>query len=427
MEEADALGDTVAVLDSGKLRACGTSQFLKRTFGKGHTITLVSEPQQASRVADIVSRQLPSAEIMNSNAGSTSISLPKTAMKGLPRLFAALMAEGSLIKEWSVSNTTLEEVFMRLAAQNETNAAVEGLANNVTRVSIVQRQKNQSVEQGANETVLAILDGLDKSDVAGLEVVLPVETEDHETVVVPLADPDETDAQESGDIVMEQLILPAESAVGGGGGARLDYSATQMIDVVVPLNAEPGQEISITVGGRDVRVPLPMAAAAGSRIQVAIPLPQPDATGPQSTANVVPTTVWQQAFAVAWKSFHLTLNCRREPGMRGCCSLKCCEMTCYLIIFAIMSGLALLNAFVEEEDAQYTNDRMYDPSGGRYDSSIASAVTYCPNGVQSTSLRDTWSGGSQSQGSPQFAEVLAGPVGAAYVAMSGCLLRTFYM
>lgn len=99
MDEADALGDTIAILDGGKLRAFGTSLFLKRTYGKGHTVTLLSEPDGADRVAGIVKETMPSAEILSSVAGNTSVSLPRAAMKGLPRLFKAAMAEDGLVKE----------------------------------------------------------------------------------------------------------------------------------------------------------------------------------------------------------------------------------------------------------------------------------------------------------------------------------------
>ncbi|EGB04549.1 hypothetical protein AURANDRAFT_32201, partial [Aureococcus anophagefferens] len=33
MDEAEALGDRVAIMSSGKIRTCGTVPFLKRTFG----------------------------------------------------------------------------------------------------------------------------------------------------------------------------------------------------------------------------------------------------------------------------------------------------------------------------------------------------------------------------------------------------------
>ena len=36
MEEADALGDKVAILSRGSLRAVGSSLFLKRRFGAGY-------------------------------------------------------------------------------------------------------------------------------------------------------------------------------------------------------------------------------------------------------------------------------------------------------------------------------------------------------------------------------------------------------
>lgn len=43
MDEADYLGDRIAVISSGYLRALGSSLFLKSTFGVGYTLTLVKE------------------------------------------------------------------------------------------------------------------------------------------------------------------------------------------------------------------------------------------------------------------------------------------------------------------------------------------------------------------------------------------------
>ena len=41
MDEADALGDRIAILAGGKLRCCGTGSFLKQRFGVGYTLTIV--------------------------------------------------------------------------------------------------------------------------------------------------------------------------------------------------------------------------------------------------------------------------------------------------------------------------------------------------------------------------------------------------
>lgn len=41
MDEADLLGDRIAVVANGKLRCCGSSLFLKTRFGNGYYLTLV--------------------------------------------------------------------------------------------------------------------------------------------------------------------------------------------------------------------------------------------------------------------------------------------------------------------------------------------------------------------------------------------------
>lgn len=43
MDEADILGDRIAIISHGKLRCCGSSLFLKKCFGRGYYLTLVRE------------------------------------------------------------------------------------------------------------------------------------------------------------------------------------------------------------------------------------------------------------------------------------------------------------------------------------------------------------------------------------------------
>lgn len=43
MDEADILGDRVAIISHGKLRCCGSSLFLKKRFGTGYYLTLVRD------------------------------------------------------------------------------------------------------------------------------------------------------------------------------------------------------------------------------------------------------------------------------------------------------------------------------------------------------------------------------------------------
>jgi len=43
MDEADFLGDRIAIISSGQLRCCGSSLFLKSTFGEGYHLVLVKK------------------------------------------------------------------------------------------------------------------------------------------------------------------------------------------------------------------------------------------------------------------------------------------------------------------------------------------------------------------------------------------------
>jgi len=43
MDEADILGDRIAIISNGVLKCCGSSSFLKSTFGEGYHLILVKK------------------------------------------------------------------------------------------------------------------------------------------------------------------------------------------------------------------------------------------------------------------------------------------------------------------------------------------------------------------------------------------------
>jgi len=49
MDEADILGDRIAIISHGKLRCVGSSLFLKTKFGDGYHLTLVKEKSKSTR------------------------------------------------------------------------------------------------------------------------------------------------------------------------------------------------------------------------------------------------------------------------------------------------------------------------------------------------------------------------------------------
>lgn len=49
MDEAELLGDRIAIISEGKLQCCGTSLFLKNALGEGNNLTLVKDTAQIER------------------------------------------------------------------------------------------------------------------------------------------------------------------------------------------------------------------------------------------------------------------------------------------------------------------------------------------------------------------------------------------
>lgn len=404
MEEADALGDKVAILDKGRLRAIGSSLFLKRTYGKGHTISLLSEVDDAPRVEQLVKSCIPSAEILGTAAGNTSVSIQRSAVQGIPRLFNSLMAEDGLIKEWGLSDTTLEEVFLRLAAQNrEVNAEIEGQdQGEVGRVMLVRSSTGASTGL-ANPELVAVLEAANPSSIvvvgpegSGLEIVADTgraEAKRYVCVaqggaVIQAGADTETDecgriSQFDEIVALDEVCLPTgvrrvqcdkgwvsttgtdgvdvlQEVTDGTVLASIDrlvipdassksLPMVQMIDMTVPADSH-GHSVRIEIGGKTVTVEIPPDAEPGARIQVPVPLPQLQEGVRNSMfsdhSSVETVSIVQQTFAVVWKNAVLAFGCRKGPGCRGLMNCKCCELFCYISLFIVMAMVAIVHIWI---------------------------------------------------------------------------------
>lgn len=156
MDEADVLGDRIAIMGNGSLRCCGSSLFLKHRYGVGYTLTLVKQSQCASAAADIVSRHVPSAKLLTDVGSELSFRLPLSSVSSFEGLFREIescicstrnsIGSNNLngekyigIESYGVSVTTLEEVFLRVAGcdcdENETYVGATDMNAKVEAVS----------------------------------------------------------------------------------------------------------------------------------------------------------------------------------------------------------------------------------------------------------------------------------------------------
>jgi len=67
MDEADILGDRIAIMTSGKVNALGSSIFLKSKFGAGYNLTIAKQDSKPNtQIIPFIERNLGSRVIKSS-------------------------------------------------------------------------------------------------------------------------------------------------------------------------------------------------------------------------------------------------------------------------------------------------------------------------------------------------------------------------
>ncbi|KAM7392169.1 hypothetical protein PAMP_022799 [Pampus punctatissimus] len=147
MDEADLLGDRIAIISHGKLKCCGSPFFLKSTYGDGYKLTLVKKqsegrgegsqvqlpsslspsssllPCSEARVTQFIRQFVTSCLLVSDSNTELSYVLPSEAVKKgcFERLFQALeqSLDSLALTSFGVMDTTLEEVFLKVSEEDQ--------------------------------------------------------------------------------------------------------------------------------------------------------------------------------------------------------------------------------------------------------------------------------------------------------------------
>ncbi|XP_044260177.1 cholesterol transporter ABCA5-like [Tribolium madens] len=183
MDEADILADRKAVVSKGNIRCCGSSLFLKNKFGIGYHLTLVLEGIcREHAITRLVTSHVPKAEKARRHGRELSFILPHNAVDNFASLFSAIEQEINNkssklgISSYGVSMTTLEEVFLHLERDEETEGTMDNLSKKMVRNRALSRSLSlqskstsyQSLQNEGNVTQ----DGKGGGDtMGGLEII----------------------------------------------------------------------------------------------------------------------------------------------------------------------------------------------------------------------------------------------------------------
>lgn len=149
MDEADTLGDRIAIMSQGKLQVAGSSLFLKSKFGVGYHLTVAANPSTTpSRLLEVIRSHVPLVELETSASATSDegaaegkagdaedegspirehdFTLPLESVSHFSEMFADLDARKAElgIDSYGISITSLEEVFLRLNEEAEAEAAL---------------------------------------------------------------------------------------------------------------------------------------------------------------------------------------------------------------------------------------------------------------------------------------------------------------
>ncbi|KAL6030427.1 hypothetical protein STEG23_011452, partial [Scotinomys teguina] len=130
MDEADLLGDRVAILAKGELQCYGSPPFLKQKYGAGYYMTLIKSPLcDTMKLSSVIYYHIPDAILESSIGEEVIFILPKKTMPRFEALFTDLEQRQTElgISTLGVSVTTMEEVFIRVCklADSSTNILTE--------------------------------------------------------------------------------------------------------------------------------------------------------------------------------------------------------------------------------------------------------------------------------------------------------------
>lgn len=125
MEEAEALGTRIGIMVHGRIRTIGVSSEIKSKLGSGYNISIAVDPSNLAEIQKIVQNISPSSALKDSAAGSLLYyCLHMEEVMMLIKYMESNPQE--LVKTWGISQTSLEQIFLKIVKANQTNDIVNG-------------------------------------------------------------------------------------------------------------------------------------------------------------------------------------------------------------------------------------------------------------------------------------------------------------
>ncbi|XP_055529126.1 phospholipid-transporting ATPase ABCA1-like [Wyeomyia smithii] len=147
MDEADMLGDRIAIMADGKLRAVGSSFFLKKRFGVGYRLICVkSQECDVGEVTELLRKYIPGLIVESSIGTELSYLLEEENSTHFQPMLEDLESNVKRLNilDFGISLTTLEEVFMKVGSDSVTLSDAESVSSIAT--ASTDLESNSSIQ-----------------------------------------------------------------------------------------------------------------------------------------------------------------------------------------------------------------------------------------------------------------------------------------
>uniref|UniRef100_A0A3Q2PT03 Cholesterol transporter ABCA5 n=1 Tax=Fundulus heteroclitus TaxID=8078 RepID=A0A3Q2PT03_FUNHE len=154
MEEAEAVCDRVAIMVSGQLRCIGSIQHLKAKYGQGYSLEVklreeLTGLQQVALLHKEILRIFPHAVRQESFTTLMVYKIPREDVKSLAHSFSQLETAKQTFnfEEYNFSQSTLEQVFLEFAKEQENDEDVVGPLSTTFQWQRLRQDGSVSVNQ----------------------------------------------------------------------------------------------------------------------------------------------------------------------------------------------------------------------------------------------------------------------------------------
>jgi ABC-type multidrug transport system ATPase subunit len=116
MEEAEALCDRLGIFVNGELQCIGNAKELTARYGGLYVLTMTTPQEREAEAMELAHSLTPNAKRIYALSGTQKFEMPKSEVN-VATVFTAIehAKERLQIKAWGLSDTTLEDVFIKVA------------------------------------------------------------------------------------------------------------------------------------------------------------------------------------------------------------------------------------------------------------------------------------------------------------------------